>query len=152
QKGPDLVRSVVVLHDRYGSGIGPFLAKGHPMQSGKPGSSLTEAQIADLSHYLHQEVADTLRGGPYSQIQNVLTGDAKAGAAYFNGGGGCNTCHSVTGDLAGIGRRFSPPDLQQRFLFPRGGGGRRGGAAGKPVTVTVTPASGPAVSGALVYL
>ena len=33
---PDLVRSVVVLHDRYGKTIGPFLAKGHPMQSGRP--------------------------------------------------------------------------------------------------------------------
>ena len=34
--GPNLVRSVLVLHDRYGSGLGPFLKKGHPMQSGKP--------------------------------------------------------------------------------------------------------------------
>ena len=39
QKGSDLVRSLIVLHDRYGSTIGPFLAKGHPMQSGKPASS-----------------------------------------------------------------------------------------------------------------
>jgi cytochrome c oxidase cbb3-type subunit III len=153
QKGPDLVRSVVVLHDRYGNGIGPFLKKGHPMQSGKASASLTQPEIADLSHFLHQKVADTLRSGPDSQIQNVLTGDAKAGEAYFNGAGGCNACHSPTGDLAGIGNRLNPPALQQRFLFPGSGGGRRGGgSSGKPVMVTVTPASGPAISGTLVYL
>ena len=37
--GPNLVRSVMVLHDRYGSGLGPFLKEGHPMQSGKPSAS-----------------------------------------------------------------------------------------------------------------
>src|SRR5271168_4582552 len=29
QNGPDLVRSLTLLHDRYGSTIGPFLKKGH---------------------------------------------------------------------------------------------------------------------------
>ena len=85
-------------------------------------------------------------------IQNVLTGDPKAGAAYFNGAGKCSGCHSPTGDLAGVGGRYSPVNLQQRFLFPEGGG--RGGRGGRsaPVTVTVTPPSGPAISGTLVAL
>jgi mono/diheme cytochrome c family protein len=156
QKGPDLVRSLVVLHDRDGKEVGPFLKKGHPMQSGRPSSGLTEPQIADLSHFLKQKVADTLRSGPYSQVQNVLTGNAQAGEAFFNGAGGCKACHSPTGDLAGIAKRFDPPTLQQRFLFPRAGGGRRGGGGGgsqaKPVMVTVTPASGAAVTGTLVSL
>jgi hypothetical protein len=89
-------------------------------------------------------------------VQDVLTGDAKAGAAYFNGEGKCNGCHSATGDLAGIGKRLEPPALQQRFLFPqaagRGGRGGRGGPPSKPVMVTVTPPSGPAVSGTLVQI
>lgn len=155
QKGPDLVRSLVVLHDRYGKEIGPFLRKGHPLQSGRPASTLTEAQIADLSHFLHQKVADTLRSGPYSRVQNVLTGDAKAGEAFFEGAGGCKQCHSPTGDLAGIASRLDPPTIQQRFLFPGAGGGRRGGGGApprKPVTVTVAAASGPAVTGTLLYL
>jgi mono/diheme cytochrome c family protein len=153
QKGPDLVRSVIVLHDRFGKEIGPFLAKGHPMQSGKPSSSLTEPEIVDLSHFLHQKVGDTLRSGPYSNVQNVLTGNAQAGQAYFNGAGGCKDCHSPTGDLAGIGKRFDPPTLQQRFLFPRAGGGRRGGGPQpNPVMVTVTPSGGAAVTGALVMM
>src|ERR1051325_10681282 len=78
QQGPDLVRSLIVLHDRYGNTIGPFLAKGHPMQSGRPASSLKAPQVLDLAHFLHQRIYYTLRTGPELQIQNVLTGDPKA--------------------------------------------------------------------------
>src|SRR6266567_2583460 len=150
-RGADLIRSEVVLHDRYGSTIGPFLKKGHPTQT-TPAAQLTEAQIADLSHTLHQEVYNTLRAA--LQIQNVLTGDPKAGAAYFNGDGKCATCHSPTGDLAHIGSRMDAAALQQRFLFPggRGGGRGRGGPPSNPVTVTVTPASGAPITGMLVHL
>jgi mono/diheme cytochrome c family protein len=153
-QGPDLVRSLVVLHDRYGSDIGPFLKKGHPMQSGKESASLTAVQIADLSHFLHQQVDNTLRSGPYSKVLNVLTGDAQAGKAFFNGAGKCSTCHSPTGDLAHIASKYDPPTLQQRFLFPRTMGfGRRGGVTTvKPVMVTVTPPSGGAVTGVLVTM
>jgi cytochrome c oxidase cbb3-type subunit 3 len=153
QKGPDLIRSLTLLHDRYGNTVGPFLLKGHPMQSGRASATLTTAEIADLSHFLHQQFDDTLRSGPYSQVLNVLTGDAVAGAAYFNGEGKCNQCHSPTGDLAGIAKRFDPPNLQQRFVFPRAGGrGGRGAPASKPVTVTVTPPTGATVSGVLIQI
>lgn len=153
-KGADLIRSEIVLHDRYGSTIGPFLKKGHPTQT-TPVARLTKAQIEDLSHTLHQEVYNTLRAA--LQIQNVLTGNAKAGEAYFNGEGKCAGCHSSTGDLKGIASRMEPAALQQRFLFPGGrgggGGGRgRGAVSAHPVTVTVTPASGPAVTGELLHL
>jgi mono/diheme cytochrome c family protein len=148
---PDLVRSVVVLHDRYGSTIGPFLKKGHTTQSGRPSASFTAKQIDDLAHFLHQRVADTLRSGPYSKVINVLTGDPKAGASYFSGAGKCNTCHSPKGDLAGVGAKYDPPTLQQRFLFPRAiGFGRGGGVAQtKPVMVTLTWPSGTSVTGVL---
>jgi cytochrome c oxidase cbb3-type subunit 3 len=155
--GADLIRSVVVLHDRYGSEIGPFLRKGHPTQT-TPAANLSQPQIQDLSHFVHYEVYQTMRSA--LDIQDVLTGDAKAGAAWFNGEGKCAGCHSPTGDLAGVGKKYSPVNLQQRFLFPQGGGrGGRGGRgnpaanpAGKQVTVTVTPASGPAITGTLLQL
>lgn len=140
ETGPDLVRSVAVLRDRFGSEIGPILRKGHPTQSGTSSTRLTQVQITDLSHFLKQRIDDTLRSSPLYNVQNILTGDPKAGAAYFNGSGKCNTCHSPTGDLAGIGKRLDPPTLQQRFLFPR---------RTNPVTATVTTASGSAVSGTL---
>ena len=167
QRGPDLVRSLVVLKDKYGSMVGGFLKAGHPMQSGKPSSTIIGPQLTDLAHFLHQKVTDTLRSGPNSKPINVLTGDAKSGAAYFSGDGGCTKCHSVSGDLKGVGAKYDPVSLQQKFLFPRtfaarqgapppaggGGGGRRGGPPpGKPTTVTVTPAGGKAISGTLVSL
>ncbi len=159
--GENLVRSLVILRDRVGAELGPFLKKGHKTQSGVSSGSFTTAQIADLSHFLKQRVNDSFRGSPLFQPNNVLVGDAKAGAAYFAGDGKCSGCHSSTGDLAGIGRRMTPVQLQQRFMFPGGGGrfGRfgRGPAPAAPsarrtVTLTVTPASGTPMTGALVLL
>ena len=159
--GPNLVRSVIVLRDRYGSQLGPFLKKGHKLQSGAPSASLTDAQITDLAHFLRQRVNDGLRGSPLFQPQNVLTGDAKAGQAFFAGEGKCTSCHSPTGNLAGIGTRYEPIDIQQRFLFPATGrGGRgRGTAAAAPgaasptaIRVTVTPPNGTAISGVLIQM
>lgn len=155
QRGPDLIRSLVVLRDRYSSQLGPYLAAGHPMRSGGNAQSLTKQQVGDLADFLHQRVYATLRNGPELTIQNILTGDAKAGLAYFNGQGKCSSCHSATGDFAGIGKRYDPPTLQQKFLFPRTVAFARGGPrppASKPVRVTVTLASGQNVEGALVSL
>lgn len=156
--GPNLVRSLIVLRDRYGSQLGPFLQKGHPLQSGKSGASLSAEQVEDLAHFLRQRINDGLRGSPLFQPQNVLTGNPKAGAEYFNGEGQCTTCHSPSGNLAGIGARLPPIDLQQRFLFPASGRGGRGRGRGappattNPVRVTVTPPDGQPVSGVLIQM
>lgn len=157
---PSLLRSLVVLKDRYGSQLGPFLRKGHPTQSGAPSASLTEAQVVDLTHFLRQRIEDTLRGSDVFKEGNILTGDPAAGAAYFNGAGGCAACHTASANsLAGIASRLSGPvDVQQRMLFPGGRGGRggRGAAPGAAsataVTITLTPASGPAQAGTLVEM
>jgi mono/diheme cytochrome c family protein len=148
--GPNLVRSALVLHDRYGSGLGPFLKEGHAMQSGKPSATLTDSQIVQLSHFLRQRLMDTLRGSPLFDVKDILTGDPTNGAAYFNGEGKCSTCHSPTGDLAGIGKRLIPVNIQQRFIFPFGGGRGRGAGAApvrSAISITVTPPGGPAVTG-----
>lgn len=154
-RGADVVRSLVVLKDRYGDRIGEFLAKGHPTQSGKQSSSFSKEQVADLADFLHQKVGDTLRTGPYNKVLNVLTGDPKAGQAYFNGVGKCNTCHSPTGDLAGVGKKYEPHVLQLKFVFPQTVAfGRRRPSAGsvKPVMVTVTPPGGQSVTGKLDHI
>ncbi|HEV3200395.1 MAG TPA: cytochrome c [Bryobacteraceae bacterium] len=152
-RGADLIRSVLVLHDRYANEIGPFLRRGHPTQT-TPAANLTQSQIEDVAQFVHFEVYQTMRSA--LDVQDVLTGDPKAGAAYFAGEGKCNTCHSPTGDLAGVGKRYSPVNLQQRLLFPQGGGrggrGGRGGAPSAQVTVTVTPGSGAPVTGVLVQI
>ena len=154
-KGPNLVRSLLVLSDRYGSKLGPYLRTEHPKLPSGKSVEVTDTQVLLFAHLLRSRLNDTLRGAPMFKPGNVLVGDAKAGAAYFNEAGGCAKCHSASGDLAGIASRISDPvNLQQRFLFPSGFGGRRGGG-GRPapvVRVTVTPASGPAVTGDLVQM
>jgi cytochrome c oxidase cbb3-type subunit 3 len=151
--GPNLVRSITVLHDRYGSTLGPYLRTSHPPVPGATGKKVspfeefTNTQVLVLAHFLREQVNDTLRGAPMFKPGNVLTGDAKAGAQYFNGDGKCTQCHSPTGDLAGVGRRLDPVALQQRFLFPQTA--RRTGPGAKVVTVTVTTESGETLSGPL---
>jgi cytochrome c oxidase cbb3-type subunit III len=145
--GPDLVRSDIVLDDEQGNLIGPIIRQGRP-GDGMPAFDLPDAQIQDLAAFLRERTQAAIDRNAY-QILNVLTGDAKAGEAYFNGAGRCRSCHSATGDLAGLGSRFQPVQLQTRFLYPRGG---RGGAAAKPTTATVTPRTGSAVSGTLEFI
>jgi mono/diheme cytochrome c family protein len=140
----NLIRSVVVLHDRYGNEIGAFLRQGHPMQSERSSASLTDAEIQDVAHFIHQRLYETLRSSPTFHTQDILTGDAKAGAAYFNGEGKCATCHSPTGDLAGIGSKYDAPSLELRFISPRGG---RPSPNRPKVTLTVTPPGSSAITG-----
>ena len=143
ERGPDLIRSVVVLRDRLGNGIGPALRTSQAHQA-----TLSDAQIVELSHFLHQRVESVATNRIPTVPLNILTGDPEAGRAYFEGAGTCSTCHSATGDLAGIASRIpDPANLQQRFLFPTL---RRDGA--RQVEVTVTPASGQSVRGTLVRM
>src|ERR1700689_4587412 len=58
EKGANLVRSNVVLKDRFGSELGPFLKKGHPLQSKRNSADLTSSQVVDLSHFLKQRIDD----------------------------------------------------------------------------------------------
>lgn len=140
-RGPDLIRSVVVLRDRLGDRIGPAIRPSAVHQA-----SLTPAEIVDLSHFIHQRVEAIVSNRNPRGPLNVLTGNPDAGRAYFNGAGGCTACHSPTGDLAGLATRIpDPTNLQQRFLFPSL---RRGGP--RQTEVTVKPSSGSPVRGVLV--
>jgi cytochrome c oxidase cbb3-type subunit 3 len=150
-RAPSLIRSIVVLNDRYGSLLGPFFKKGHPMQSGRPSVDLTESQAVDLMHFLRQRINDTLRGSPVFTVGDIVVGNPAAGKAYFDGVGGCTTCHSVTGDLAGLAARVpAPVDVQQRMLFPLRRPARGGEPTRTDVTVVMTDSSGATKTGILV--
>jgi cytochrome c oxidase cbb3-type subunit III len=146
EKGPDLLRSVLVLHDEGGQSIGQVILNGRP-DKGMPKFSLPPQQIADIATFLHSSVAAAANRDDY-KVLNIVTGDAKAGEAYFNGAGRCTSCHSVTGDLKEIGARYDPVALQDRIVMPRERGPNDKGAPLKPfVTFTVTTSKGESVAG-----
>lgn len=110
----DLVRSPLVEDDTKGELIGPVLSQPHPKSSGtKP--NLTDQQISDIAAWLRVQVYGAAMRNTY-QYLNIVVGDPQKGEAFFNGPGKCNTCHSATGDLAGIGSKYPPPQLQGLWI------------------------------------
>src|SRR3954452_11836155 len=144
--GPDLVRSSLVLHDEKGELIGPVIHNGRVDRGMPQFASFSNTELYALAEFLHQRVELAANRGTY-QIMDVVTGDAKAGEAWFEGAGGCAYCHSPTGDLAHIGARLSPPDLQQTLLYPAARA--RSSGSEKAQKVTVTWPSGEKISGTL---
>jgi len=150
---PDLLRSLLVLDDEKGILIAPVIREGRP-DKGMPKLGLTEPQISDVVAWLHVQTYTAGHRTTY-MFQNVVTGDPQKGQAYFNSAGQCNTCHSVSGDLAGIGGKYDPFSLQSRWLQPRTSRSRGSArsAANAPgrltPTVTVTLPSGESFSGTL---
>jgi cytochrome c oxidase cbb3-type subunit III len=140
--GPDLVRSPVVLDDENGDKIGPVVLKGRP-DKGMPAFPMTAPQIFDIAAFLRARTQATINRREYP-LQNIVTGDAKAGRAFFNGAGKCSTCHMPDGDLAGVGKKYEPVVLQARFLYP--------GRNRKPSDVTVTLPSGQTATGSLEFM
>jgi cytochrome c oxidase cbb3-type subunit III len=154
--GPDLTRSVIVQEDEAGKQLGAFLRVGRP-DRGMPKFDLPDPQMADLAAFLHSAIYLNANRRLY-KILDIVVGDPKAGQAYFNGAGRCNSCHSPTGDLKGVGAKYEPTALQGRLLVPRGRPGGSGPPSGPLYTeptaikVTVTLPSGESASGGLVRL
>ncbi len=142
-RAPDLLRSPVLLHDVGGDQVGPVIRNGKPDLGMPAFGNLTPAQISDIVVFLHNQADEALHSNGVPRdypLKKLLTGDAEAGKAYFNGAGGCAKCHSATGDLAGVARKYSPLELQQRMIYP----GRA------RVTATVTLPTGEKVEGRVV--
>jgi len=140
--GVSLMRSGVVLSDKHGELVADAVSK-H-----KPALTLVSADTTAVSEYLHSVLATAGPQGsppgrnPTGIELNVLVGDAKAGETDF--ASGCASCHSIAGDLKGIGSKYRDVrTLQNAWVAGSGsivGGGGRGGGngAGDPVTVTLT--------------
>jgi cytochrome c oxidase cbb3-type subunit III len=143
-RGPDLVRSPLVAHDVKGDLISGVIRQGRP-DKGMPAMPLTDAQVSDIAAFLHARAAaaQSSNGVPkVYPVEKLLTGNPDAGKAFFNGAGGCKSCHSPTADLSGIAAKYSPIDLQAHMLYP----------GGQHTTVVVTLPSGEQIKGPLEHV
>ncbi len=128
--GPNLIRNKVVLDDQNGELIEPVV-HGSRQAEGMPKFNLVDADIVAIAGWLHSQPLGN-RGAP--STLDIVVGNPSAGEAYFNGAGKCSSCHSVTGDFAGIGAKYQPKILQNAIVSGRAG---RAGDTAKTVTVTV---------------
>jgi cytochrome c oxidase cbb3-type subunit 3 len=142
--GPDLVRSALALDDERGDKIGPVIEQGRPGK-GMPAFHLPADEIQDIAAFLRSRQQAAIDRNSYT-ILNVVTGDHEKGREFFNGAGRCHTCHSPTGDLAGIAKKYDAVTLQGRFLYPRPRSRDEQPIRSK---VTVTTGSGQTFSGTL---
>lgn len=145
--GPNLLRSPMVLNDQKGEIIAVVVQNGRP-DKGMPKFDLDAATVADIAAYLHSIPVG--RSEKAFDPKAIVVGNAAAGKKYFNGKGKCTECHSLKGDLQGIGSKYDPKSLQDNIIS---------GAAVTPLgapsptaparTVTVTLPSGELFKGTL---
>ncbi len=145
-QGPNLVRSLVVLHDEKENEIGPVVRDGRPQAGMPPFPQLSADDVHNISEYIKLQVEQAANRGIYNQIyagsKNALRGDPNKGSEFFKVH--CTGCHSNSGDLAKIGAKFPESSLMQsRFLWP---------ASREPERATVSTLSGETVTGTIVKL
>ena len=151
-KGTNLLRSGTLHNDKQGELLAAAVKQHEP-----PFNFIMDDVLA-MEGYLHSILA-TMGGqgsppgrNPTGVELNVLVGDPAGGSKFFDTL--CSKCHSISGDLKGIGGRF--PDaraLQNAWVGGSsgrfgGGGGRGGGGGGNPATVVM--ADGSKVEGTLI--
>jgi cytochrome c oxidase cbb3-type subunit III len=144
ESGPDLTRSKFVSSDVKGESIGNIIKNGRP-DKGMPRFNLPDTEVTSLVAFIHsqQDKAMSQTGNRKGvDDADLQTGNADAGKRYFDGAGTCATCHSATGDLAGIASRYQGLRLEERMLYPRDAKSK----------VTVTTSSGKVATGQMAYL
>lgn len=112
----NLSQSPLVGADEDGNMIGPLVKAGLPnLQTAMPSYvDLTSGEIVDLARYVHY----LRQQARFKELSRLTTpaGDRTAGEAYFNGAANCRSCHSMTGDLVGISRKYDAAKLRERLL------------------------------------
>jgi len=144
ESGPDLTRSNLVMTDKNGEKISEVVRNGR-IEKGMPRFGLSDPEILTLVAFIHsqQDKAMAQTGKRKGvDVSDLQTGNVAAGKQYFNGAGGCSTCHSPTGDLSGVATHYQGLKLEQQMLYPRDA----------KSTVTVTLPTGKTVTGPLAYL
>jgi len=140
----DLTRSKLVITDDDGDKISEVVRNGRPDKKMPAFNFSNDEMLSVVAFIKTQEAKAAAQKGNRRgvDVSDLQTGDTEAGRQYFNGAGTCATCHSPTGDLAGIASRYQGLQLEQRMLYPRDAKSR----------VAVTLPSGQKVTGTLAYL
>lgn len=144
ESGPDLTRSKLVHDDVNGSNISDVVRLGRNGDKKMPAFNLSADEMNGLVAFIHRaaDMAAKQKGGRRGvEVSDLQTGNAEAGKAYFNGAGTCSTCHSPTGNLAGVASRFQGLQLEERMLYPRNVKSK----------IVVTLPSGETVSGTVAF-
>ncbi len=143
ETGPDLTQSKLVLSDKTGERIATVIREGRP-DNKMPGFNFSQSQLTNIIAFIHsrEAAAKAHPGGRRGvAVEDLQTGNVQAGKQYFEGAGGCSKCHSATGDLAGVAKRYQGLQLEERMLYPKGA----------KSTATVTLPSGEKVEGTVEY-
>lgn len=143
ETGPDLTSSKLVASDVHGDKISNVVRNGRP-ENKMPKFNFSDSEMSELVRFIHAEaiLADSRPGGRRGvDVADLQTGNAAAGKQYFDGAGGCSSCHSPTGDLAGIASRYEGLKLEEQMLYPKDA----------KDTLTVTLPDGQTITGRLEY-
>lgn len=144
ETGPDLTQSKLVSQDVAGSKIAEVVREGRP-DKGMPPFNFSASDLASIVDFIHEQRTKSLSqyGGRRGvEAADLQTGNAIAGKQYFNGAGGCASCHSAAKDLAGVASRYQGLELEERMLYPEDA----------KSTVSVTLSRDRTVTGTLAYL
>lgn len=146
ESGPDLTRSKLVATDRRGDKISEVVRNGRTEGDKKmPAFKFSDSEMDAIVAFIHDQTRKA-NAKPGSRrgvdVADLQTGDVAAGKQYFEGPGGCASCHSPTGDLAHVASKYEGLELEQRMLYPRNVKSK----------VTVTLPSGEKASGTVAYL
>lgn len=149
-KGNNLLRSPIAMDDQHGELIIANLARHNPPLT------LVQTDGVAISEYIHSVLATMGAQGsppgrnPVGLNLNLLVGDPQAGKAYFDAH--CASCHSITGDLKGIGAKYDDPaTLQNTWVAGSAGSGRGGRGGGRGGKATVTLQNGQKIEGTVAH-
>jgi len=141
ETGPDLTQSKLVLADTDGSRIIEVTREGR-IEKKMPAFNFSATEAQSLVAFIRARVtAAAAMGGNRRgvDVADLQTGNAQTGKAFFDDN--CASCHSATGDLAGVAKRYQGLRLEQRMLYPEYAPGK----------VVVTLPNGKKIAGTVAY-
>jgi cytochrome c oxidase cbb3-type subunit 3 len=141
ETGPSLTKSTLVRDDTTGDKVRALLRDGR-VDKGMPAFRLADNEVAAIIAFIHDQRTNANGARRTVDVADLQSGNAERGRSYFNGAGRCGSCHSPSGDLAGVANRLQGLELLQRMLYP---------SRSRAAKVTVKTQSGETVAGTLAY-